>query len=142
MQGIFDPNWVTHFRPTVASAELATVRITRGMSAGYLDDVLGWVEPTANVIYEGNARWQKIGMTTKRDFVSDFAQFNRVRVQISFNRMPDDFTGFMPNDKIELVHNGSNPVSEGSAVYYWGDPTSSNAWHHTLNCQQNMKQEG
>lgn len=142
MQGIFDPRWVTHFRPTVATAELATVRITRGVAQGYLDPILGWVEPSANVVYEGKARWQKIGMSTKRDNVSDFALFNRVRVQISFNRMPDDFTGFMPNDKVELVHNGSNPVSEGSAVYYWGDPTSSNAWHHTLNCQQNQKQDG
>lgn len=142
MQGIFDPRWITHFRPTVASAELATVRVTRGETPGYLDDVLGWVEPTAKVIYAGKARWQKVGMTTKRDFVEDFAQFNRVRVQISMNRTPVDFTGFMPNDKIELTVNESNPTSVGSVVYYWGDPTSSNAWHHTLNCQQNMKQEG
>lgn len=142
MQGIFDPRWVTHYRPTVATAELATVRVTRGLTEGHFDDVLGWVPPTANVVYEGNARWQKVGLSTKRDNVSDFALFNRVRVQISFSRVPDDFTGFMPNDKVELIVNGSNPGSEGSAVYYWGDPTSSNAWHYTLNCQQNMKQEG
>lgn len=142
MQGMFHPNVLKHYRPIMASAELATVRITRGVADGYLDDVLGWVPPTANVVYEGKARWQKVGMTTKRDFVEDFAQFNRVRVQISMHRMPEGFTGFMPNDKIELVGNESNPVSEGSVVYYWGDPTSSNAWHHTLNCQQNMKQEG
>lgn len=142
MQGIFDPRWTTHFRPTVATAELATVRITRGMSEGYLDDVLGWVEPTANIVYEGKARWQKVGLNTKRDFVEDYALFNRVRVQISFNRLPDDFDGFKPNDKIELIVNTSNPDSEHDAVYYWGDPTSSNAWHHTLNCQQNQKQVG
>lgn len=142
MQGIFDPRWITHFRPTVASAELADIVVTRGETPGYLDDILGWVPPTSNVIYSGKARWQKIGLTTKRDFVSDFAQFNRVRVQISMNRVPEDFTGFMPNDKIELVGNESNPVSEGSTVYYWGDPTSSNSWHYTLNCQQNQKQEG
>lgn len=141
MQGIFDPRWTTHYRPTVATAELADIRITRGLTEGHYDDN-GWVEPTANVVYEGKARWQKVGLSTKRDNMSDFALFNRVRVQISFSRMPADFTGFMPNDKVELVNNESNPTSDGSAVYYWGDPTSSNAWHHTLNCQQNQKQEG
>jgi hypothetical protein len=142
MQGVFHPNVANLYKPIVATAELADIKITRGVTPGYLSDELGWVPPTANVVYEGKARWQKVGLTTKRDFVEDFALFNRVRVQISFKRMPENFTGFMPNDKIELVGNESNPVSEGSAVYYWGDPTSSNAWHHTLNCQQNMKQEG
>lgn len=145
MQGIFDPQWVTHFRPTVQTANLATIRITRGLTKGYLDNTLGWVEPTANVIYEGKARWQKVGLNTKRDFIEDYALFNRVRVVIAFADMDaynPAFDGFVANDKIELIVNTSNPDSVADAVYYWGDPTSSNAWHHTLNCQQNQKQVG
>lgn len=142
MQGVFHPQVLPHYRPAAASTELATIRITRGVTPGYLDDILGWIPPTSNVIYSGKARWQKVGLNTKRDNLADFALFNRVRVQITFKRVPEGFTGFMPNDKIELAVNESNPVSEGSVVYYWGDPTSSNALHHTLNCQQNMKQEG
>lgn len=145
MQGVFHPGVAQHYAPIVQTANLATIRITRGLTKGYLDDVLGWVEPTANVIYLGKARWQKVGLSTKRDNVSDFALFNRVRVVIAISDMDAydaTFEGFKPNDKIELVDNDHNLVSEGSAVYYWGDPTSSNAWHHTLNCQQNMKQEG
>lgn len=142
MQGMFHPNVLAHYRPIMATAELADIIVTRGLTPGHFDDVLGWVPPTANVVYAGKARWQKVGLSTKRDNVSDFALFNRVRVQISFKRIPDGFTGFMPNDKLELVGNESNPASEGSAVYYWGDPTSSNAAHYTLNCQQNQKQDG
>lgn len=141
MQGMFHPNVLNHYRPIMASAELADIRITRGLTEGHYDDN-GWVEPTANVVYEGKARWQKVGLSTKRDNMSDFALFNRVLVQISFIRIPEDFTGFMPNDRVELVINESNPDSQGDVVYYWGDPTSSNAPHHTLNCQQNQKQEG
>lgn len=142
MQGVFHPNVLKLYRPPAASSELGDIRITRGLTPGRLDDDLGWIEPTSNVIYEGKARWQKVGLSTKRDNVSDFALFNHVRIQITFSRIPDGFAGFLPNDKIELVGNKSNPDSVGSTVYYWGDPTSSNALHHTLNCQQNMKQEG
>lgn len=148
MQGIFHPQWTTHFRPTVATAELATIKITRNTGdGGFTED--GWVDGTSEVIYEGKARWQKIGVTTKRDFTEDFAQFNRVRVQISMVRVDayyealgKTFDGFRPNDKIELIENKSNPQSVGDVSYIWGDPTSSNAWHYTINAQENKKQEG
>lgn len=144
MQGIFDPRFAFHVRPTLETSHLATVRISRNSGDGGFTDE-GWSDGQNDTIYEGKARWQKVGQTTKRDFTEDFAQFNRVRVQImmeNVKKFDPDFTGFKPNDKVELVVNESNPTSEGEVVYYWGDPTSSNAWLFTLNCQQNMKQEG
>lgn len=144
MEGIFHPLWTTHFRPTVATSHLAKVRITRSTGTGKYNPVTREYEGagSAETIYEGRARWQKVGMTTKRHTIDDYAQFNRVRVVIMMEEMPANFDGFKPNDKVTLLDNPSNPSSEGSVVYFWGDPTSGNAWHHTLNCQQNMKQVG
>lgn len=141
MTGIFHPNWAFHHRATVSTAELATVRITRNAGDGGFGEN-GWQDGSEIIIYEGKARWQKVGQVTKRDFTEDFAQFNRVRVQISMNRLPEDFDGFKPNDKVTLVENESNPDSVGDVSYVWGYPTSSNAWHYTLNCQENAKQIG
>lgn len=141
MQGIFHPNWAFHHRATVATAELATVRISRNTGDGGFGEN-GWEDGTDVTVYEGKARWQKVGQVTKRDFTEDFAQFNRVRVQISFSRLPENFTGFKPNDKITLVENVSNPESVGDVSYVWGTPTSSNAWHVTIMAQENAKQIG
>lgn len=144
MPGIFDPRWPYHHRATVATSELATVQIIRNSGeGGFTED--GWVDATSSVVYEGKARWQKLGQTTKRDFTEDFGQFTRVRVQISFSRIKafdPTFEGFLPNDKVILVKNSPNPESEGSVAYVWGSPTSSNPWHCTLMCQENMKQVG
>lgn len=144
MQGIFDPRFAFHVRPTLATSHLAEIRITRNSGDGGFTDE-GWSDGKDVIIYEGKARWQKVGQTTKRDFTEDFAQFNRVRVQImmeAVKKFDPDFSGFKPNDKIELVVNASNPDSQGDVVYVWGEPTSSNAWLYTINCQQNMKQIG
>lgn len=144
MTGIFHPAWTTHHRPTIRTAQLATIRITRATGKGKYNPVTREYEGegTASTVYEGSARWQKVGMTTKRHTIDDYAQFNRVRVVIMMEDLPADFTGFKPNDKVTLLENPSNPTSEGSVVYFWGDPTSGNAWQITLNCQQNMKQVG
>lgn len=148
MQGIFDPQWITHHRQTVQSAELAEIRITRAGGEVVWTPETGTTGGEDIVLFEGTCRWQKVGRPTKRDFVEDFALFNAVRVQISIEKLNAyrtlhnlDFR-FEANDKVELVGNKSNPDSEGDVVYYWGDPTSGNAWHHTLMCQQNMKQVG
>ena len=144
MQGIFHPKWTTHYRPLVATAEMATVRVYRNSGeGGFTED--GWQDSVDVLIYEGKARWQKTGQTTKRDFSEDYAQFSRIRVQISMEGVQEfnpDFEGFNQNDKVVLVENPSNPISEGSVAYVWGTPTSSNAWHYTLQCQENQKQLG
>lgn len=148
MAGIFDPRWVTHHRPTVASAELAEVKITRVLNQGEWSPEFGLTGGTELVLYEGKARWQKVGYPTKRDHVADSANFQRVRVQVQVERVSKYQTdhgieyAFQPNDKVTLTRNDSMPSSEGSTVYVWGDATSSNAWHHSLTCQQNMKQDG
>lgn len=152
MQGIFDPRWVTHHRGTVASAELATIRITRPnneVEAMWDPDTGDVLLPDVYVLYEGTARWQKNSQPTKRDFLQDTANFQRVLVQVSMEKMnayqkANPIAGvdmdIRPNDRIELVSNASNPSSDGSTVYVWGNATSSNAWHHTFKCQENMKQ--
>lgn len=144
MSGIFHPLWTTHYRPTIRTAQLAEIEITRSTGTGYYDPVTREYVGggTAQTIYTGSARWQKVGMTTKRHLIDDYGQFNRVRVVIMMEDLPEDFVGFMPNDKVTLTANDSNPQSVGDVVYLWGDPTSANAWQITLNCQQNMKQEG
>lgn len=152
MQGIFDPRWVYHHRDTVESAALATIRITRPNNEVEIEwepdsgDVL---MPETYVLYEGSARWQKNSQPTKRDFLQDTANFQRVLVQVSIEKMeqyrkehpiPGVDMLVRPNDRVELVVNTPNTDSEGSAVYVWGNATSSNPWHHTFKCQENMKQ--
>ena len=144
MSGVFHPKWTTHYRPLIRTAQLAKIRITRSTGTGYYDpETRTYVGGgTAETIYEGSARWQKVGMTTKRHLIDDYGQFNRVRVVLMMEDLPEDFTGFEANDKVTLIENESNPSSVGSVVYFWGDPTSGNAWQITLNCQQDMKQVG
>lgn len=151
MQGIFDPRWVYHHRATVASSELATIRVTRQTESSTWTPETGMSGGAETVLYEGKARWQKFGFITRRDHMSDAAQFQRVRVQIAFEEVDAYRTAngitiepdyFHPNDRIELVENDANPDSVGSVVYLWGDTTSSNPWHHTFVCQENQKQDG
>lgn len=148
MNGIFDPRWATHHRQTVASSELAEVRITRVLTQGEWSAEFGMTGGAEVVLYEGKARWQKIGYPTKRDHIEDSANFQRVRVQVQDERVRKYQLAhqivytFQPNDKVTLTRNPSMPSSEGSTVYVWGNATSSNAWHHSLTCQQNMKQDG
>ena len=149
MQSMFDPQWATHNRATVASAELESVRITRkGDGDGVYDPKTNTTTaPEVIVIYEGPARWQKSGKPTKRDNTGDTANFNSVRIQISIEEMTkyqQDVGIFMtkviPNDAIELVQSPFNEFAVGDTVYVWGDATSSRPWHLTFTCQQNMKQ--
>ena len=148
MQGIFHPKWTTHFRALVATAGLATIRIYRSNgSGGFTED--GWVEGVDSVIYEGRARWQELGQTTKRDFTEDFAQFIRVRLEIAYQDIYNysdahglEFKGWKPNDKVVMVKNDSAPEIEGRALYVWGDMGSSNAWDSVIDTQSNMKQDG
>lgn len=148
MQGIFHPKWTTHFRASVATAGLATVRISRNTGDGGFGEN-GWQDGTNVTVYEGKARWQEIGQTTKRDFTEDFAQFIRVRVEIAYadiygwyeaNGMT--FNGWKPNDKVTMVENASAPDTVGRAVYVWGDMGSSNAWDSVIDTQYNQKQIG
>lgn len=145
MQGIFDPRFTTHFRDAAASGELCRVRITRVTGEASWSPETGTVAGTEITLYEGTARWQSIGRPTKRDFVGDHANFNTIRVQISFEGVTEYQTAagidlnFQPNDKVVMVENASNPSSVGDTIYVWGNATSSNAWHHTLTGQQNMK---
>lgn len=140
----FHPNWHTHHRPSVDSSHKATIQIWRGTTdeASWTPED-GLVTPEDHLVYEGLARWQKVGYTTQRDFAADTAMFQRVRVQISFDRFEDYTQGqekLQVNDRIVLIENNSNPMSEGSIVYIWGIPTSSNAWNITINAQENFKQ--
>lgn len=151
MPGIFDPRWATFHRPTVDSAALGHIRITRITELGEWSPS-GSTPSNEIVLYDGPARWQKVGQTTKRDFVEDFAQFQRVRVQVSFAKVRqyrtdngidvDEINYFHPSDKVELTANAANPDSVTSVAYVWGDASSSNAWHHTFVCQENQKQVG
>lgn len=151
MQGIFDPRWVYHHRDTVESAALGTIRITRpdGAKEEWDPETGDVTSPGVHVLYEGSARWQKNGQPTKRDHLQDTANFQRVLVQVSIEKMDayrkaNHIDGvdmkIRPNDRIELVVNTPNTDSEGEAVYVWGFGTSSNPWHHTYMCQENMKQ--
>ena len=149
MQGIFHPKWTTHFRATVATAGLATIRITRSTGeGGFVGNE--WVDSVDEVIYEGRARWQELGLTTKRDFTEDFAQFIRVRIEMAYQDIYNwyaennkgEFKGWKPNDKIVMVDNKSAPESNGRALYVWGDMPSSNAWDCVIDTQSNMKQIG
>ena len=148
MQGIFHPKWTTHFRASVATAGLATVRISRNTGDGGFGEN-GWQDGTNVTVYEGKARWQEIGQTTKRDFTEDFAQFIRVRVEIAYQDIYTwyeangmTFDGLKPNDKVTLVVNDSAPESVGNAVYVWGAEPSSNAWDIVIDAQANLKQIG
>lgn len=143
------PKWTTHFRASVATAGLAKIRIIRNTGeGGFTDD--GWVDAISEVVYEGRARWQELGLTTKRDFTEDFAQFIRVRVEIAYQDIYDwykenkvePFGGWLPNDKIMFVENDSAPESVGRTVYVWGDMPSGNAWDSVIDAQANMKQIG
>ena len=146
--GIFHPKWTTHFRASVATSGLATVRITRKTEGGgFTED--GWVDALEETLYEGRARWQELGLTTKRDYTEDFAQFIRVRVEIAYKDMTDwckahgkTFEGLNTNDMVTLTENKSAPESVGSVVYVWGAMPSSNAWDIVIDTQANMKQEG
>ena len=149
MQSMIDPRWPTWNRSTVASAEFASIRITRkGSTDGTWNPITNEFEGTTPVlIYEGPARWQKTGNPTKRDFTGDTANFNTIRVQVSieeFKAYQEDKGIYplkvFPNDAIELVESPYNEFSVGDTVYVWGDATSSNPWHLTFMCQQNMKQ--
>lgn len=151
MQGIFDPRWVYHHRKTVDTAALGYIRISRpdGTKSDWDPETGDVTSPGLYVLYEGKARWQKKGQPTKRDHLQDTANFQRVLVQVSFkefadwqaeNPLPGVDTHIRPNDRIELIINEANPDSDGSTVYVWGDATSSNPWHHTFMCQENMKQ--
>lgn len=152
MQGIFDPRWVYHHRDTVDTAALGHIRITRPKSGQTIDwnpETGEVAETDFDVLYVGLARWQKNAKPTKRDHLQDTANFQRVLVQVSFKAMDKwrrenpsgGFDGHIrPNDRIELMSNDSNYDSKGATVYVWGNATSSNAWHHTFLCQENMKQ--
>lgn len=151
MQGIFDPRWITHHRATVDSAALGGIRVTRRTGQGEWSPETGMSGGSELVLFEGKARWQKFGATTKRDYIEDFAQFQRTRVQVSIaevaawceaNGIDKEANYFHPGDKVELIDNPSNPDSDGSVSYIWGDPTSSNAWHYTFITQENEKQVG
>ena len=148
MSSIFDPRWAAHHRYGVASAELCEVEITRQVTPGTWTPETGSSGGVTAILYQGKARWQKIGFPTKRDFVEDSANFQRVRLQLMQERV-EAFQAllgveyeFQPNDKVTLTVNPSNPNSVGEVVYVWGNATSSNAWQYTLTCQQNMKQDG
>lgn len=141
----FHPNWHLHNRPTTDSSHKAEIEIWRRdpNSEPVWSEEHGLVPGEDKLIYKGKARWQKVGYTTQRDFAADTAMFQRVRVQISFDRFEDYTQGqekLQVNDKIVLIENNSNPMSEGSFVYIWGIPTSSNAWNITINAQENFKQ--
>lgn len=141
---IFHPNWHTHHRPTVSSAHKATIQVWRGATgeATWTPEE-GLVTPEDDLIYEGLARWQKRGQVTTQDYAADVAKFQRIQISISLERF-QDFAGLderiRVNDRVVLTHNPSNPYSEGSVVYVWGLPTSSNAWELQLICQDNYKQ--
>lgn len=141
----FHPNWHTHNRKDLAGSHKAIIKVLRrdAESEPTWSEEGGLVSGEDLLIYEGFARWQKVGYTTQRDFASDSAMFNRVRIQIDLKRFKDfseESRKIHVNDRIVLVENDSNPSSEGSLVYVWGIPTSSNAWNITLNCQENFKQ--
>lgn len=148
MQGIFHPKWSTHFRASVATAGLCTVRVTRNAGdGGFTED--GWADGADTLVYEGRARWQEIGQTTKRDFTEDFAQFIRVRVEIAYQDIYTwyeangmSFDGWHVNDKVTMVVNDSAPDTVGRAVYVWGDMGSSNSWDSVIDAQYNQKQMG
>lgn len=141
---IFNPSWHLHHRNAVDSAHKATIQIWRASTgeASWSPEE-GLSTEDDELIYEGLARWQKRGQVTTQDIADDTAKFQRVQIQISLDRFHEfagDDTRIQVNDRIELTHNLSNPYSEGSVVYVWGTPTSSNAWLLTLICQDNYKQ--
>ena len=141
---IFHPNWHLHHRPTVGSSHKGIIKIYRpsGEQPTWTPEE-GLVGGEDIVVYEGKARWQKRGQTTSQDFGADTARFQRVQIQISLKRFmefADPGMKIQTNDRVVLVENESNPLSENSLVYVWGMPTSSNAWLITLICQDNYKQ--